>query len=409
MTAGSVRIIGSLNAQLLKDCIDAVVRRHESLRTRIILTEGVFNQSIDGSSGSHIEITDLSDVAAGNMEREAKNHAVEFLERKIDVSVGPLFEALLIKLSHREHVLILALDHLVSDGVSNLILNREVWALYDHAIQGIPFVLPKLSVQFADYAVWQERTYEAWRQNHEGYWRQRLASTPCLQLPFDTEFGDPRQPKTVVLQLPFERSVNRELWDVARQERTLPSIVVLTTYVATLSNFFKQRDLVLKFISHGRHEHPELANMIGFVANTLYLRIEIEKDDTFRELLTKIKHELHAAYSHRDFDRVPDLIPGCETELSFNWIATDSTHQSHQSENTDNRVRIEPFSLESLQQIVTNPMDTLPKISSHVPTAFLTLPLCQSDSRLRGAAERFACDFKLIFAKLTRNPLTLVV
>jgi hypothetical protein len=307
---------------MLRKSIETVVGRHEALRSRVVTVNGIPTQHIDPPREFHLDVVDLTSRSPVDVEREAKQLAQEFLDQKIDLSADPLFDSKLWKLSDHEYVFISSMDHLFSDGISYGILNREIWELYDQGMKGLPFSLPQLPVQFPDYAVWQQRTHRAWKRKHEPYWRQHMTGVQSVQVPCDVALAD--AVPSVALHIPFGNLLSAKLREAARREGTLPSMLVLAIYVIVISRWCDREDLLITYIAHGRYRRSELENMIGFVANLLYLRIRLTKEDTFRELLTRVQLEVSLALEHRDFDRVPDFIPDCSSEAYFNWQPTNS-------------------------------------------------------------------------------------
>lgn len=136
---------------------------------------------------------------------------------------------------------------------------------------------------------------------------------------------------------------------MARRERSLLALVVLTAYIAVMSRWCNKGDLVTGFISNGRYR-PELENMIGFVANMLHLHVEVTEGDSFLDLLKRLNREIRSAYDHQDFDRVPAFIPECATDLQFNWLPT---HWSQgfvcQHREADDKVRVQQFPFRVIQ------------------------------------------------------------
>lgn len=344
MCASATRVSGPLDAGLLQASIEAVVRRHESLRTRFATADGVTTQHIDAPDGYELNTVDLSTVPQIEAEREAKRLAQDFQDQKIDLSVGRVFEARLFKLSVHEHVLILLVDHMVSDGISNAILGKEIWRGYDDAVRSEPTCLPPLPVQFADYAVWQERTHESWKRHHESYWRRHLATASRTNLPGSSEIPCAPPPTGVTLHLPFGAALSKRLHEVAERERTRPSIVALAIYAVAMSHWCGREDLLVRCPSHGRHGRPELENVIGFIANRLYLRINVSGQETLRDLLSQVHREMDCAFQHQDFDRIPDFMPECLTELAFHWrSARWPGRSSNPRPGTNRPLRMQPF------------------------------------------------------------------
>lgn len=323
--ASAVRILGKLDCTLLQRCIETVVRRHEALRTRIITVDGAPRQHIDAVCEYRLETIALPEFSSVDTEREVMRLAQVFLHEEIDLAVGPLFEARLWKLSGQEHVLILALDHMVGDGISYGILNREVWTLFRRGAQPPASALPPVPVQFADYAIWQHLTRDHWTRTNRQYWTERLAGAPRLQLPVDAgSCAQLAQSSVVAQHIPFGQALSAALRAVARREGTLLSLLILSIYVIVISRWSRQNDVVISYVSHGRDRRPELANTIGFIASLLFLRITTTATDSFRTLIHRVALEVSTALEHADFDRVPDFIPECGSEATFNWQSTHS-------------------------------------------------------------------------------------
>lgn len=350
--AVAAQISGPLNCDFLRKSIETVVQRHESLRTRFILVDGTPVQHIETPPENYdLNIIDLSTPTTCDAELEAKHQVQEFMERKVDLSSGPVFEARLWRLSEREHVFVVLIDHLVSDWISNAILNREIWRLYEQAEQGISFSLPVLPLQFADYAVWQQRTYDSWMRKHETYWKAHLMGGLPLEIPSDarSKDDDTKSPRGVTMHIPFGRDLSDRIRDVARREGTSRPVLALTAFAAVLSHWCGQRDFLLPFVSHGRYRRPELEPMIGFVSHILLTRIEVSERDTLRDLLGRVKREFCQALYHNDFDRVPDFIPrfqsaSMQTSLHaslFQWRSASRAYPDKQQRFT--QLRMQPF------------------------------------------------------------------
>lgn len=326
MCASAVRIDGSLSIVLLERSIDIVIRRHEALRTRIVVRSGIPCQDIGPAPAHVLSVVDLSDQPSC-AHREVVRLVEEFIETSIDLLIGPLFEARIWRLSDYQHVLVLLIDHIVSDGVSNGIVAREVWECYRQVALGQPVSLPEIPVQFPDYAVWQARTRLAWMEKHGEYWREHLRGAAPTVIPADRIRSD-RMPETEAIKhIPFGDALTSALREAARREHALLSVFVLAAYAVALSDWCRKEDLLLAFASHARHRSA-LRNVVGFLANMLYLRIQVKRDHTFSELLAQVKRELATALEHRDFDRVAELLPECATNVGYNWQSTHSTQGS---------------------------------------------------------------------------------
>ena len=169
---------GTLNVNLLRTCIEIVVRRHEALRTRIIALDGTPLQYIDKDGDVQLRVLEVERGSGEASDRKVQLLAEEIIKQKVDLSVGPLFAARLFRFSAWEHSLICALAPMIADATSVDILFREIWTLYGQGDRGLPFSLPPVVLQFGDYAVWEQKTYAAWRETHEAYWKRVLPVHP---------------------------------------------------------------------------------------------------------------------------------------------------------------------------------------------------------------------------------------
>jgi len=314
LRTAATRILGPLDVAALRDVLEHIVERHESLRTRIIKINGVPYHHIDPWGGE----LRILEVERMNEETNAQNCAEAFFQQRIDLSVGPLFGAMLLSLSATYHVLLLALDHIVGDGVSNAILTRELWTAYSQVVQQRQLTLPHLPVQFADYALWRHQTCELRQATHEAYWTERLSTARRVAVPVDLPGGRLEdEVEGELLHHPLGKGLSAELRALAQREHVPLSGVVLTIYAAAMAEWCHTQDLLLGFVSHGRHGRPELENMVGCLSRTTYLRIFVGVTDSLYELLKKTHHELLSALRHEDF--VPPLPPESATELLFSW------------------------------------------------------------------------------------------
>ena len=319
-----VRVLGMLRVDLLKKALDAVIVRHESLRTRFVEIDGVTRQCIDSVYSCQIGMMDLSGLAAPDREQEAHRLASEITSMKVWLPGEPLFEVTLLRLSDLEHVLILALDQIISDGISNGIILRELWALYRQASNELPLSLPPVLLQFGDYAVWQAKIYKQWRLEHEEYWKLYLRDARGVKIP--TDFTEPGiEPSGCEsFDETFGLAVSATLRDLAKQLRTFLSLIVLCIHVVVVSRWCNQRDLLLGMIADGRYR-SELIDMVGFLASGLFIRLTISEEDSFPDLLRHVQRQLSAAYEHRDFgwaaEFLPDAVKKYGTDLRFNWLS----------------------------------------------------------------------------------------
>src|SRR5215471_13021890 len=183
----AVRLRGALDVAALERAFAAVVARHEGLRTRFAVVEGAPVQVIDAVAEFTLQLEDLCELPEGDRAVAARERVGSLAVAPFDLERGPLLRAYLLRLTAEEHVAVVVMHHIVSDGWSIGVLIREVEALYAAYSQGQPSPLPELAVQYADYALWQR----GWLQGEVlerqvAYWKERLSGAPAaLELPTD--------------------------------------------------------------------------------------------------------------------------------------------------------------------------------------------------------------------------------
>lgn len=319
-----VRVLGPLSLSLLQRSIEVVIGRHEALHTRIVMKGGTPYQQIEPTPPYVLSCIDLSDQQP-RASSEASRLVQKFIDTPVDRVTAPPFEAKVWKLGDCEHVLVMLIDNLFSDGTSNGIISREVWECYRQGdlSQPDPAILPPVRLQFPDYAVWQAQTHLHWMEKHAEYWRQYLSGARPTAIPEDRCLSEEKPATGTTKHIPFGEELTVALRDTARRERSLLSVITLVAYAIVLSAWCKTGDLLVALASHGRHQQA-LRNTVGYVANYLLLRIKIKREQTLGELIAQVKHDMAAAFAHRDFDRLPDFLPEYTTEVVFNWQATHS-------------------------------------------------------------------------------------
>ncbi|WP_164021814.1 non-ribosomal peptide synthetase, partial [Pyxidicoccus trucidator] len=294
-----LRLEGALEVAVLERAFTELVRRHESLRTTFHADAGHPFQRIHPPTPFHLSRVDLS--AREDREAEVRRLVLEDAARPFDLATGPLLRTALLRLSEQQHVLLLNLHHIVSDGWSTPVLMREVATLYEAFRQGQPSPLPELPVQYADYAVWQR----GWLQGEAldaqlGWWKQQLAGAPhALELP--TDF--PRPPvqsfrgATVHFQLP--RALSRALEALCQKQGATLFMGLLAATQALLARHSGQQDIVLGSPIAGRR-FSELEGLIGFFINTLALRARMEDNPSFSALLGRVRESTLGAFACQD-------------------------------------------------------------------------------------------------------------
>ncbi|HEX8495517.1 MAG TPA: amino acid adenylation domain-containing protein [Pyrinomonadaceae bacterium] len=306
-----------LHLSALKVSLNEIVRRHEVLRTTFANLDGYPVQVVNPSLELPLPFVDLSHLPADAREDEAARLSAEEAERSFDLTNGPLVRATLLRMNADEHVLLLTLHHIVSDGWSLEVFIKELSALYESFSMGQPSPLPELPIQYADFAVWQREWLRGEVLEEQlAYWRQQLADAPTtLELPTD----HPRPPvqtfRGATQSLELSTQLTASLKALSQQQGATLFMTLLAAFKTLLYRYSGQRDIVVGSPIAGRNR-AELDDLIGFFVNTLVLRTRLSDDLSFCDLLHRVRESALGAYAHQDlpFEKlVEELHPERDT------------------------------------------------------------------------------------------------
>ena len=317
--SGASYLTGSLNLAVLRRSFDALVQRHESLRTTFVTVNREPRQAIAPTLNYTLPVIDLQAVPTAQQQGWVQQLATEEARRPFNLAQGPLLRLILLKLQPDKHVLFLTIHHTIADGWSRGILLRELAICYQALSTGQPIPLPQLAIQYGDFAVWQRQ----WLQGKElqiqlSYWQRQLADLPTLQLPSDRPRLAAQSYQGANQSQTLPRSLTKTLKATAQQEGITLSTLLLTVFKIFLHRYTGQVDLVVGSPVANRNR-PEIEGLIGFFVNTLVLRSDLSGNPTSRELLKRVHQVTLGAYSHQDlpFERlVEELQP--ERDLGYN-------------------------------------------------------------------------------------------
>jgi amino acid adenylation domain-containing protein/non-ribosomal peptide synthase protein (TIGR01720 family) len=308
-----LRIKGPLDAAALERALREIIRRHEVLRTTFTSFEGRPTQVIHESIAFTFPIDLVGPVPAAERDAVVRRHAEQEAARPFDLITGPLVRARLVELDGDDHLLLLTLHHIVSDGWTRGIFNRELTTLYTAFLADKPSPLPELTLQYADYAAWQRGWLAGEILDRQiAYWKKQLTGAPqAIELPTDR----PRPPvqryrggqRITVLSADIAKSLK----DLARREGVTLYMTLLAALDVLLHRYTGQDDVVVG-TSISNRGHADTERMIGFFINALVLRTELSGDLTFLDLLARVRDVCLGAYAHQDmpFERlVQELQP----------------------------------------------------------------------------------------------------
>ena len=316
----AVRLKGSLNLSALEESLNEIVKRHESLRTTFGNSAGRPSQLIAPALTMRLPIIDLSQLPASEQEIEVRRLVTAEAQRPFDLSRGPLVRGTVLRLGEQEHVGLLTMHHIVSDGWSAGILIREVAELYFAFCAGGESPLASLPIQYADFAAWQRQWLQGdVLENQISYWKRQLAGAPTsIDLPLDR----PRPALQTFRGANESQVLPRQLRDgfkrLGREAGTTQFMTYLAAFKALLHRYSGQDDLAIGTPVANRNR-LETEGLIGFFVNALVLRTDLSGNPSFRELLGRVREVCLGAYGHQDlpFDRLVEELQ-VKRELSRN-------------------------------------------------------------------------------------------
>jgi amino acid adenylation domain-containing protein len=294
-----LRLAGDLDVQALRRALQAVVDRHEALRTTFAVRDGGPVQVVAEALRLDVPLVDVSD--GQRVEEEAERLAGEEARRPFDLAAGPLVRAVLLRLAPDRHDLVLVVHHLVFDGWSLDVLLDELGRQYAAWLEGAPAALPELSVQYADFAAWQlDRLRGGELDGPLRHWRARLRGAPAsIDLPADRPRPAVQSPAGGRRRLDLPPELPRRLEALGREAGCTPFMAVLAAFAALLHRWTGRDDVVIGTPVANR-ELPETLPLIGLFVNVLALRIDLSGRPTFGELLRRVRDVALDAYANQD-------------------------------------------------------------------------------------------------------------
>jgi amino acid adenylation domain-containing protein len=309
----AIRLTGPLNTPALERSLDEVVHRHEILRTSFTSVDGNPVQVVARKRSADLKMVDVS--ALPEREREAKvlQLVTSESQQPFDLERDQLLKIILFRLSKQEHVLLAVMHHIISDGWSAGILISEVAALYKAFSNGKPALLPKLPLQYADFAKWQQQWLQGENlENQLSYWKRQLKGCPpVLELPTDHPRPAAQSHRGAHLPVALPGSLSDSLKTLSNQEGVTLFMLLLAAF-QTLLHYYSGREDICVSTPIANRNRAEMEGLIGFFVNTLIMRADLSGDPSFREILKRVREVALGAYAHQDlpFERlVEELQP----------------------------------------------------------------------------------------------------
>ncbi|HEU0299357.1 MAG TPA: amino acid adenylation domain-containing protein, partial [Longimicrobium sp.] len=299
------RLRGPLDVDALRRALDALIGRHESLRTVFRLADGQPVQVILPELRLPLPVHDLSALPEAEREREVRRLTRADNQTSFDLAQA-VVRASLLRVADDDHVLLLALHHIAGDAWSLNVLYDELEALYAAEREGRDAALPPLPVQYADFALWQRGRLDGEALEGElAHWRERLAGVPTLALPTDRPHPALQSFRGGMVELDLGAELSAAIHETARKHGTTTFMTLLAAFQVLLQRWSGMDDLVVGSPVAGRTPR-ETEPLIGVFVNTLALRTDLSGDPTFAELLGRVRETAIDAFAHQEvpFERL---------------------------------------------------------------------------------------------------------
>ena len=297
----AVRLQGQLNLGALQQSFNEIISRHEALRSNFQTIEGQAISVISEMMPLILPIFDISELPLNQQEAEVRQQASQEAQKPFALNSDLLLRAKLLRLSKQEHILLLTMHHIVSDGWSIGVMVGELATLYQAFCNGQPSPLPALPIQYVDFAVWQRQ----WLQGEVletqiSYWLKHLENAPkVLELPTDHPRPAIQTFRGATYSFKLSKELSASLNKLSQQQGSTLFMILLAAFQTLLWRYTDQEDIAIGSAIANRNR-TEIEGLIGFFVNTLVLRTSLAGNPSFEELLKRVREVALGAYAHQD-------------------------------------------------------------------------------------------------------------
>ncbi|MBL6449339.1 amino acid adenylation domain-containing protein [Fulvivirga sp. 29W222] len=308
---------GNLNLSYLESAFSGIVNRHEILRTVVEESDGKGFQKVLPAEGWKMTVTDWSAIE----NKDIEGYITNLIKAPFDLAQDFMLRAEVIRKSDEEHIVVVVFHHIAFDGWSVSVLVKELVELYNSLFYKRPAHVPHLSLQYADYALWQRKHLEGKELNKQiQYWKDKLTGVPALQMPTDYPRPNIQGVDGGMYQHTLDKSLADKLYALSKHEETTLYMTMVAAFKVLLHRYTAQQDICIGSPIANRTQ-TELETMVGFFVNTLALRTTVKGDMTFKDYLQQVKKTTLEAYQYQDapFERVVEAI-GVDRNMSHSPI-----------------------------------------------------------------------------------------
>jgi amino acid adenylation domain-containing protein len=320
-----LRMAGYLDSEALEQALHHILLRHEALRTCFVQSDGSPYTIIADGSDWRLQKPTLDRRKGETLEQSVTRFAEETTQKPFNLETGPLFRAYLLKIDAQEHILVLSIHHIVSDGWSMGVFVREFTECYRaFRMKEVP-QLAELHVQYVDYAEWQRKWLESGvLERQMKYWTKQLEGAPAVVLfPPDHARASEGNGWGSKSKRVLSEELTSQLEAFSRSHDATMFMTMLTAFMLLLARYSGLKDIVIGSPSANR-SRAELSELIGFFVNNLVLRAQLEDGISFLDFLSRVREATLGAYEHQDApfdqlvraiqtDRAPEYSPLFQT------------------------------------------------------------------------------------------------
>jgi amino acid adenylation domain-containing protein len=304
------RLMGPLDAHILERAFNEMIRRHEVLRTSFTSKNEESVQIIAPKLNIQVPVTDLRNIPQPQRNEEAERLTVMDAEKRFDLAVLPLIRVNLLRMEDENHILLITIHHIVSDGWSIGIITNELGALYEAFAQGREAALPELPIQYADFTLWQKEWLEKNPLNQElAYWKEKLGDLPETEVLTDFPRPPVQTHNGEIISILLPKTLTDSLRDLSAQQGATLFMTMLAAFKVLLHRYVGQEDIIVGSPIAGRNK-VELEPLIGVFINTLALRTRLSGNPTFEELLGRVNQTVLESVAHQElpFEQLVDVL-----------------------------------------------------------------------------------------------------
>jgi amino acid adenylation domain-containing protein len=306
-----MRLSGRVDVSALEQTFNRIIERHETLRTSFSSEAGMPRQEIHPELKLRLEVEDVSRMSEAERKQYVEGVVREEANRRFDLSRVPLVRVRLVRESQQEHVLVVNIHHIISDGWSLGVLAREMGEIYAAVGEGREAAVEELKVQYVDYAEWQREYMSGERLEREvGYWKEQLAgAAPVLELPTDRPRPALQSFRGASRSFTLAKQLSGGLKAMSLAHGTTLFMSLLAAFNVLLQRYSGQDDILVGTPVANRN-HVEIERLIGFFVNTLVIRTEVTDNLRFCDLLSQVRESSLGAFAHQGlpFDRLVEEI-----------------------------------------------------------------------------------------------------